>query len=96
MQTQSSDYLLTADAAVYLQVSRKFLETARCQGDGPPFIKIGRAVRYRRGDLDEFMRSHQRTKTEKTRAINETTTRSGQMKSANPKRGRSARNCVVA
>lgn len=65
MQTQISDYLLTADAAIYLRVSRKFLETARCDGDGPPFIKIGRSVRYRRADLDEFMRAHQRTKTDK-------------------------------
>ena len=93
MQTQPSEYLSTADAAVYLKVSRKFLETARCQGDGPPFIKIGRAVRYRRGDLDEFMRAHQRTETDKTRVLKVSAACSYQTKSTNPKRAFGAQLC---
>jgi|HubBroStandDraft_6_1064221.scaffolds.fasta_scaffold35132_3 hypothetical protein len=64
MYTQSSEYLSTAEAAVYLHVSRKFLETARCCGDGPCFFKVGRSVRYNRADLDAFMMAHQRTKTD--------------------------------
>lgn len=63
MEKQSSEYLPTPEAARYLRVSRFFLEASRCRGDGPPFVKIGKSVRYRRGDLDEFMRSHRHTKT---------------------------------
>ena len=31
--------------------SKRFLEVAAIRGDGPPMVKIGRAVRYRVGDL---------------------------------------------
>jgi len=65
MHTQS-EYLNTIDAAAYLRISRKSLEMARCRGDGPPFIKVGRTVRYERNALDGFMRAHLRTKTVRT------------------------------
>ena len=39
--------LLTAkEAAVYLKASESFLAKARMRGDGPPFIKVGRSIRY--------------------------------------------------
>lgn len=34
------------------------LEKLRCSGRGPRFAKIGRAVRYRVTDLDEWVASH--------------------------------------
>ena len=36
----------TAECANYLGVSPEHLEHARCRGDGPPFYKLGRLVRY--------------------------------------------------
>ncbi len=34
------------------------LEKLRCTGRGPRFAKIGRAVRYRVADLDDWVASH--------------------------------------
>ncbi|MFY9957960.1 helix-turn-helix domain-containing protein [Bradyrhizobium sp.] len=57
-----TEYLTTAEAAEYLRLSRQFLQIARMRGDGsgPPFIKLARAVRYRRAALDAWMSAHDR------------------------------------
>ena len=34
-----------------LFISVRTLQTWRCQGAGPAFIRAGRAIRYRRGDI---------------------------------------------
>jgi hypothetical protein len=56
----ASDYMTTVEAAAYLKLSRQFLEAARYRGDGsgPPYIKLQRAVRYRRSVLDAWMSAH--------------------------------------
>jgi predicted DNA-binding transcriptional regulator AlpA len=53
-------YLTTVEAARYLKLSRQFLEAARyrADGSGPAYIKLERAVRYRRSALDEWMTAH--------------------------------------
>jgi hypothetical protein len=53
-------YLTTLEAAFYLKLSRQFLEGARyrADGSGPPFIKLERAVRYRKTALDAWMTAH--------------------------------------
>lgn len=33
---------------------------ARLTGDGPPYLKIGHLVRYRRGDVRAWLESHRR------------------------------------
>ena len=38
------------------QVSLSWLAKARMRGDGPPFIKIGRAVRYSEAALIQWMK----------------------------------------
>lgn len=49
------------EAAQYIGMSMSFLRQSRMDGlrenrtPGPPFIKIGRAVRYLRGDLDAWL-----------------------------------------
>ncbi|MEM6857564.1 MAG: helix-turn-helix domain-containing protein [Pseudomonadota bacterium] len=48
-------YLAPADAATYLGLSAKLLEAWRGRGEGPPYTKLDRAVRYNRADLDEWM-----------------------------------------
>lgn len=50
-------------AADYLDLKRTTLEAWRCRGGGPKFIKLGRLVKYRRADLDEFIESRIRSNT---------------------------------
>ncbi len=58
-----SAYLTTSEAAEYLRLSKQFLEIARHRGDGPPDIKLSRAVRYHRLSLDQWMLERQRDHT---------------------------------
>ncbi|MGH6877489.1 MAG: helix-turn-helix domain-containing protein [Rhizomicrobium sp.] len=58
--THVHSYLTTPEAATYLNVSTQFLEIARHRGVGPPYCKIGRAVRYRRASLDQWMISNEK------------------------------------
>lgn len=50
------DRLLTRpEVASTFGLSKRWLEVAAVRGDGPPMIKIGRSVRYRTGDLQEWI-----------------------------------------
>lgn len=51
------------EAAHLLRVSLSWLAKARMRGDGPPFIKIGRAIRYTEAALLQWMKSRQRQST---------------------------------
>ena len=56
--------LLTAkDAARFLKVSLSWLAKARMQGDGPPYIKVGRSIRYTELALMQWTKSRQRLST---------------------------------
>ncbi len=52
------------ETAAYIGMSRSFLRQSRMEGQrknrtmAPPFIKIGRAVRYLKEDLDQWLESH--------------------------------------
>ncbi|MDR1397645.1 MAG: helix-turn-helix domain-containing protein [Desulfarculales bacterium] len=49
-------WLTTAQAAEYLQCSESFLHQDRhTRLHGIPFSRLGRHVRYRQSDLDEFL-----------------------------------------
>ena len=66
MNKQQIDFspLLTAkDAARLLKVSLSWLAKARMRGDGPPYICVGRSIRYAEADLIQWMRSRQRLST---------------------------------
>jgi predicted DNA-binding transcriptional regulator AlpA len=59
-QSDQSDTctLASPDAARYIGMSDSWLRQSRMasRGDGPPFLRVGsRAVRYLRGDLDEWL-----------------------------------------
>lgn len=56
-------FLTTEAAAEKLTVKKSTLEAWRCRGGGPRFVKIGRAVRYREQDLDNFVESSVRDNT---------------------------------
>lgn len=53
------EHLTTEQAAEYLGVSPSWLAQARGRGDGPPFYKLGRSVRYIRASLDEWLSARQ-------------------------------------
>jgi excisionase family DNA binding protein len=53
-----SDLLNQDEAAAYLGVQPSTLEVWRCTKRYPlPYVKVGRLVRYRREDLDAWLRS---------------------------------------
>ena len=60
--TPATEFLNTAQAAKYLSLSEQYLEIARHKddGSGPAYIKLPRAVRYRRADLDGWMELHRK------------------------------------
>lgn len=45
----------TNQAADYLKLSPKTLVNWRGEGKGPRFVRLGRAVRYRKSDLDAYV-----------------------------------------
>jgi excisionase family DNA binding protein len=55
--------LTPKEAAKVLKVSLSWLAKARMRGDGPPFIKIGRNIRYAEAALLQWMKSRQRLST---------------------------------
>ena len=63
MTSANNPFLTTAEAADYLRLSRQYLEIARHRGNGPPYIKLSRAVRYHRPSLDAWMLERQRNHT---------------------------------
>jgi excisionase family DNA binding protein len=55
--------LTPKEAADLLRVSRSWLAKARMRGDGPPYIRIGRSIRYSEAALHQWMKSRQRLST---------------------------------
>ena len=45
------------ETAAFLRVSLSWLAKARMRGDGPPYVKIGRAIRYLESALQQWMKS---------------------------------------
>lgn len=52
-----------ADCAAFLQVTPERLRQLRKRGGGPPFIKVGRDVRYVPAEVGRWIQSTQRTTT---------------------------------
>jgi hypothetical protein len=57
--------LLPEEAAKILNLSTSWLAKARGDGTGPEFVKLGRAVRYKRSGLLKFIQEQTRTNTDK-------------------------------
>ena len=53
----------TPEAAAYIRLSASTLAKMRVRGDGPAYIKAGRAVLYDRRDLDAWLAAHRRRST---------------------------------
>lgn len=53
----SDDALLTEDeAADAVRISVRTLQAWRLKTVGPPFVRVGRTIRYRRGDIKAWIR----------------------------------------
>ena len=52
---QTHDLLTTEQTAEWLQLEAQTLAKWRVTGKGPRFVKLGRAVRYRIADVDEWI-----------------------------------------
>jgi predicted DNA-binding transcriptional regulator AlpA len=55
--------LTEKDAANFLGLSTSWLAHARMRGDGPPYLKYGRSVRYSEATLLQWMKSRLRLST---------------------------------
>jgi excisionase family DNA binding protein len=51
------DWLTDDTTAEYLGVSKAALAKWRITGEGPKYARIGRGIRYRKDDLDDWMLS---------------------------------------
>jgi len=51
------------EAAKLLKLSLSWLANARMTGDGPPYIRIGRSIRYSEVALLQWLKSRQRLST---------------------------------
>ena len=58
LAASQATYLDTQAAAELTGISKVTLERWRTEGEGPPYVKLGRLVKYRRVDLDAFMEAH--------------------------------------
>jgi predicted DNA-binding transcriptional regulator AlpA len=63
VQPAAIKLLTPKESAELLKVSLSWLAKARMRGDGPPFIKIGRSIRYSELALLQWMKSHQHLST---------------------------------
>ena len=47
----------TREAASYVRLSKNTLERFRLTGEGPTYLKLGGAVRYRQSDINAWLES---------------------------------------
>ena len=55
--------LRTNEAADYIGLKKSTLDAWRVRGEGPVFLKLGKAVRYQEKDLDAFLNARRCTNT---------------------------------
>ena len=63
MDDLDDDLWTQRDYAKKRKCSERTVERERSSGTGCPYVKIGRAVRYRRRDILEFIEKHVRQST---------------------------------
>ena len=61
--TQIPVLLTPKEAATRLKVSPSWMAKARLRGDGPPYIKVGKSIRYPEPGLLQWMKARTRTST---------------------------------
>jgi predicted DNA-binding transcriptional regulator AlpA len=64
-----TEFVDVCEVAKRLGVSASFLNKARLTGDGPPYLKIGKTVRYDWHRVIEWAEAHSRRSTSETREV---------------------------
>ncbi len=63
-ELNDGESLLTAkEAARFMRVSDSWLAKARMRGNGPPYAKVGRSIKYQKKDVVGYIRSQLRRST---------------------------------
>lgn len=57
------EFLTSKEVAKLLRMTTGRLEHARIEGKGPPYYRLGRAIRYDRADLDRWIAAGFNTRT---------------------------------
>ena len=55
MTDTPGSYMTRNELAVELRVKAQTLAAWACRGEGPTYVRVGRAVRYRRGDVETWL-----------------------------------------
>lgn len=53
---RGDELLTTVEVAQYLRIRVNTLEQWRSRGKGPAFVRVGRRVRYRRREIDRWLK----------------------------------------
>ena len=61
--TPSMDHFTERQLAERLGISVRTLQAQRQRGGGIPFVKLGRAVRYARSDVEQYLEQHRHRST---------------------------------
>ena len=97
MLTDPLDDLLTQpEYARFRRCSERTAERERATGRGCRFIKIGRAVRYRRRDIIEFIEKHVRQSTSEAAPTAAAPGNTAHQRSRLPERNRQPRQSGIA
>jgi len=73
MDIDPPEPLLTApETAQYLRCSLRTLDRERADGSGIPYVRIGGRIRYRRADIDAFVKAHLRGHASEAKSISDT------------------------
>ena len=57
-QNEPDELLTEVAAAKQLKLSIRTLQAWRCRGEGPPFVRVGRAIRYELTAIRDWLRSN--------------------------------------
>ena len=60
---RSAEYSDSRQTAERIGLSESFLNKARVTGGGPPYLKVGKAVRYRWSDVEAWLQARTRRST---------------------------------
>lgn len=58
VESVEDPWLRPEKAGAHVDYTTNSLKTMRCRGVGPRYVKIGKTIRYRRSDLDEWAARH--------------------------------------
>jgi hypothetical protein len=57
-----------SELAAFLNLEPQTIATWRMRGQGPPFIRVGSVIRYRRAEVESWLRSRSGTSTSQLKA----------------------------